>query len=426
MIVACAQMEARTIGDSASVWPVVEKLAEQAASARTDLLLFPEVTYPAYWLESAERYRRPDILRTPDVLERFSAIAARRGMWLAAGFVEERGAVLHNAAGVFDRRGRLVHVARKSFLWDCDNRWFAPGDSIQAFDSEFGRLGVLICADCRAPEISATLVADGAGMLLLPTAWVNASPVRGRYANVHPEFLVRARAMEFGVPYVCCSKSGREGDAMEYVGQSQIVSHEGHVVASAPATGQHLIVARINPRAPRSLDIDGVTARRILSDQPPFRPTEPGVKCVLDAGHGSEALFQALQQAGARVARLGSAELAGFAVPRRLALDGAQVLLVEGRIRDDTTLRARATENKVFLVAGDLAGVQIIVDPDGQVIHRETDVIRRVEIDLSRADHKLFTPETDIWQQRRVACYRFDGRSVSQAPAERRGVVCGS
>ena len=168
MIAACGQMQANTIDEAAGVWAVVERLASEAAEGAADLFVLPEVTYPAYYLESAERYRRPDIERSVAVRERFSTLAAKHHLWLVAGFVEEDGDRLYNSAAVFDRSGGLVGVARKNFLWDCDHEWFTAGEALSVFDSEFGRMGVLICADARVPEIPATLVNGGAQFIVQP------------------------------------------------------------------------------------------------------------------------------------------------------------------------------------------------------------------------------------------------------------------
>jgi predicted amidohydrolase len=411
MKIACGQMQALTLEQSPEVWPIVEKLATQAAEAGADLLVLPETTYPAYWLDSPQRYMQDDILRTPAVLERFAALAASRRIWLVVGFVEEQADNLYNSAAVFNRAGKLIHVARKNFLWDCDNRWFTPGDSIRAFDTEFGRIGVLICADCRAPEIAATLVADGATLLVLPTAWVNASKVRRTYRNVHPEFLIRARAMEFGVPFACASKAGREGDLLEYVGQSQIVSPEGKVLAVAPNGGEHLIVADVEPTRGRKLDMNEELTDALMDTSPAFRASAPAGSCTISVRANADDIAATLKAAGVRTATLPAASLQSFAVTRDFALKGVQVLVAKGRVADDAFARARAAENRIFvIVATDTP--QFVVDPDGQYAWRQADLGSDLQLDIGKADIKRYTPQTDLWAQRRVECYRL-GRPIA-------------
>ncbi len=411
MIAACGQMTATTLEEGPSVWEAAERLAGQAASAGTDLLVLPETTYPAYWLESAARYMQPDIERTGAVLERYSRMAARHSLWLIVGVVEEDRGKLFNSAAVIDRGGRLIGMARKNFLWDCDNRWFAPGESMSVFDSEFGRLGVLICADARAPEIAASLVCGGARFIAQPTAWVNASRVRRTYRNIQTDFLIRARAMEFGVPFLSASKSGREGNHFEYVGQSLIVAADGTELARAPVGGEHLIVAEVEAGEPRAPRLDERTLGRLLgSERSSATPASP-TRCRLKLKADADAVAAALEAAGARVARLSSPDLGSFAPGRCAAVDGAQVIVARGRVSDDVFVRSRAAENRVYVITA-AEGVQYVVHPEGSVMWRESEWSDEVELDLSIADDKRFTPETDMWQQRRTACYRLQPAPV--------------
>ncbi len=406
MIAACGQMEATTIEQAGRAWDAVHRLAGAAKEAGADLLVLPEATYPAYWLESAERYWQDDIERTATVLKRYAEVAARHGFWLIAGFVEEDDSRLYNSAAVIDRTGRLVGIARKNFLWDCDHRWFTAGKTIEAVDTEFGRLGVLICADARMPEIPATLVGDGAGLLVQPTAWVNTSKVRRTYRNIQPDFLIRARTMEFGVPFVSASKSGREGAVLEYVGQSQIVQPDGSVSAKAPLGGEQLVCAEVHPAYGRPVRMDAETRQRLLSEQPPFRPDRPGGRCAIRPDADAASVIAEIGAAGGRTIGMMMPQMDGFAAARRHALDGAQVLVVEGRVVDDTLVRARAAENRVFVVVV-AEVVQRVIDPDGTVLWRRGDWTDGLELDLAQADTKQFNPQTDIWRQRRVQSYRF-------------------
>lgn len=394
------------------VWVVVDRLAAEAAREGADLFVLPEATYPAYYLESADRYMRSDILRSADVLERFSKLAGKYGFWLVAGFVEEDHGRLYNSAAVFDRSGTHVGVARKNFLWDCDHQWFTPGESLSVFDWEFGKMGVLICADARVPEIPATLVNDGAQLIVEPTAWVNTTQVRRTYRNAQPDFLIRARAMELGVPLVCCGKAGREGTVLEYVGQSQVVAADGRVLAAAPLGGEHVIGADVPPGESHTIEIDSTSRQRLLSREPPYRPEQPGPTCTVRLRREADAIATGLEASGARVAQLAVRDLNGFAPARCLALDGIQVLVVRGRIVDDAIVRTRAAENRVFvIVATDTA--HLVLDPDGNVVWRGVDWQDSLKLDLGQADVKQFNPSTDLWAQRRVECYRLGAETAA-------------
>jgi len=405
MKIACGQMTATTINQAATVWPVVERLAARAADTRADLLVLPEATYPAYWLESTQRYFASDVERTPQVIARYARLAAQHRLWLVVGIVEEADAPLYNSAAVFDRDGRLVCLARKHFLWDCDHNWFSPGRALTVFDTSFGPMGIIVCADARLPEITATLANLGATFILQPTAWVNGATRPGDRINIQPEFLIAARAREFGVPFACCSKAGSEDGGLSYVGQSRIVAADGALLATAPLDGEALVVADVEPRPPTRRPLPDALRDHILNAAPPDPMPTDARPCRLPLRAGLDATTAALRGGAVRVAELTPAELDGFGPARAAALSGAECLIVRGDGASAVMARARAAENRVFvLTAGDAP--RELIHPNGAVIWRATDDAD-VEIDPAEADDKRFTPQTPIWSQRIPACYRL-------------------
>ncbi len=406
MLAAAGQIQALTIDEAAQVWPIVEHLAAEARRRGADLLVLPEATYPAYHLESVERYRRPDILRTAAVLDRLAALAAANRLGLVAGVVEEAGDRLHNSAAVFDRGGRLLGLARKHFLWDGDHDWFARGTTPAVFETEWGRMGVLICADARVPEIPASLAHLGAGFIAQPTAWVNTATEPGVRHNIQPEFLIEARAAEFGVPFVSADKAGREGAALEYVGQSRIVDAAGRLLAEAGPTGHELILAEIIPASPRPLRLSARCRARLR--QGPLSPAAPGVgpRVELPLPSAMDHAAAALTAAGARVGRIEAGELSGFGPARCLALDGIQAVLAEGDAPQVLFARARAAENRVFVLAGGRQ-CHLVVGPDGRILWNRGDRPATLTLDLAEADVKQFNPRTHLWAQRDPAFFRW-------------------
>lgn len=403
----CAQLEAKSMSRAGEVWGPVERLAHAAAAQGVELLVYPEITYPSYWFETPERYWQADIERMGAVLKRYGRLAAAHSMWVVAGYVEEAGDRLFNSAAVFDRSGRLIGSARKQFLWDCDHRWFSPGEASSVFETEWGPMGLLICADLRLPEITATLAARGATFVVQPTAWVNASREPGDYRNIQPEFLVRARAIESGLPFICCSKSGGEGGVMEYVGQSRLVAADGGLLATAAIEGDELVVADINPGTPNRSDRNPNWRARVLSGAPAFEPNGSSPRCVVELRRGAAGILRSLENSGVRARLLTGDHLVEFGCVRAMALDGVQAVVVPGKMVDECHLRARAAENRIFLIAADEEAALLIIDPAGGIAWRRGDLRVEVELDLAQADRKYFTPTTPIWSQRRVDAYQL-------------------
>ena len=99
-----------------------------------------------------------------------------------------------------------------------------------------------ICYDLRFGELYRALVARGASLLTVPSAF---TAVTGR---AHWEILVRARAIESQAFVVAPGQHGEHGDSglRESHGHSLIVDPWGRILAEAP-DGVGIAVAEIDP-----------------------------------------------------------------------------------------------------------------------------------------------------------------------------------
>ncbi|MDQ6924913.1 MAG: carbon-nitrogen hydrolase family protein, partial [Candidatus Eremiobacteraeota bacterium] len=227
--VAAVQTRAHDRAVFAERWPAL--LARIAAAAETGarLIVVPEGTVPAYVIgpEPVDAAQLEAAAR--DVI----AVAARTGATIVYGGARAGEGGLTNSAYVVTPAG-VVGYADKNFLWHFDRRWFTAGTALEPVDTPAGRLGIFICADGRIPTIPSTLVARGAEVLVVPTAWVTSG--RDPYAleNLQADMMIAVRARENGVPLVAANKIGVEARSVAYCGKSQIVAADGTVVALAP------------------------------------------------------------------------------------------------------------------------------------------------------------------------------------------------
>ena len=460
--VAAAQMVAEPIERAAEAWQAIDRLIRRAADRRVELLVLPECAYPAYALGSPERYRAADVLSTQEYLARVAALARRRSLHIVTGYVEQDGDALFNSACVVDRHGQVLGTYRKQLLWDVDHDVFEPGDRLEPVETEMGRIGLLICADARVPEIPATLIAAGAQLIAMPTGWVCTGPTGESMRNPQPEFLIEARAREFRVPFVCANKAGRETEQVAFCGQSRIVRADGTTAAEAPPAGEALIVSRVVLQPPRRVWMIDSRRKQLLSDTPPAPTPETSERSVtvevvprvviesvlaeepaaylsglrehgvdlLVTNLAREAEAESLAQSAAlhdleviafpttsRVRNLTAgtvglvAEQAShsFASARALALEGAEIVCILTRSWDLATLRARALENRVYILVAARTKAAVIA-PDGTVIKQcEPDRPNaiRATIQPALARDKTVAPRTNIFAARRPDVYQF-------------------
>ncbi|MCB9857548.1 MAG: carbon-nitrogen hydrolase family protein [Phycisphaerales bacterium] len=392
---------------AADVWPALERQVRAAGEGGADLVVLPEIAYPSYLLESRKRYFQGDIEQSAAVLQRFAALTREFGAWIVAGFVESKGDALYNSAAIIDRTGQCVSIARKQFLWDCDNEWFEPGRESLVVSTPWGRMGVLICADLRMPEITATLVARGAEFIVQPTAWVNAAFGTSEFRNIQPEFLVRARAIEFGVPFASCSKSGRERSRMGYVGRSMIVDAHGTTLAQAPTSGDATVVADLTPAAGCVVRIDDADLACLMSEPSPMPAVDASRIVRLDLSRGVDIVVRMAVDEGVAVGLSSASKLANYVFARMLTMKGTQLIVAVGEAPDMSLVRARAAENRVYVCLFSKGGNAIVVGPNGDPVQPEAAESNVVSIRPAEASVKRFTPATPIWEQRRVETYCF-------------------
>jgi predicted amidohydrolase len=227
------QLPAFAIEDAAaSLTHTLRRIDEVAASERPDLIALPEVTYPAYFLGTRD-LAQCDVLSPTDAAARFAGKAREHGIYIAVGLALDAPAGGYtNGALLFGRDGSVAGRYDKSFLFHFDTRWFAPGDAYPVFETEIGRIGMLVCADGRLPEIARSLTLNGAQIILDLTAWVSGARHPQDLTTSQVEFLMPTRAAENGIWIACCDKFGVEADSIVYAGRSRFINPAGETVAA--------------------------------------------------------------------------------------------------------------------------------------------------------------------------------------------------
>jgi len=459
--VGAAQLPAVPLARHAEALALIEQGMRQAADRGLDLLVLPECAYPAYLLGSAEAYRAAGAMSGAAFKQRLADLARRHGLLVVCGFVDERDGRLFNSAVVIDANGRECGSHDKTFLWGADNDYFAPGERLAPVSTPLGPIGVIICADARAPETAAGLVAAGARLIVIPTCWVNVAREPGQYRNAQAEFMIAGRALECRVPFVAANKCGMETDALGYCGMSLICDGQARLLARAEPDKPGLIDAEIVLKKPKAKEVPEWAVRRIFSGHPPILPEAQHLEVTriavvpeslalpLDEDESGRDLFQRLADDGVQIVatslpetdeaerlemygrslglvvvcfpfierlmieRFGSfgcvasEHVSSFVPMRFMAMDGASIVFVTGKEVPVPLLRTRAAENRIFLAAADHDSA-ILIDPAGEVIARapsgtQTPIV--TDIDLRQTAVKEVFPQTHIWAQRRPRLY---------------------
>lgn len=199
------------------------------------------------WFELAEPIPGPST-------EALGALAAELGVVVIASLFEKRAEGLyHNTAAVIDADGRYLGKYRKMHIPDdpqyYEKFYFTPGDlGFRAWDTRFGRIGVLVCWDQWYPEAARLTAMSGAQILFYPTAigWIPPEKAEhGAQQQMAWETIQRSHGIANGV-YVCAvNRVGFEGPntggaGLEFWGGSFVSDPGGRILAKA-GTGEEIL-----------------------------------------------------------------------------------------------------------------------------------------------------------------------------------------
>jgi predicted amidohydrolase len=223
--------------------------AGEASAAGAELLVFPELSLTGYALQDlatsvAHRPTQDDPIFAP-------LFEISKDLDLVVGFVDEDQRHRFYIAAAYLSGGEVVHIHHKVYLptyglFD-EGRFFAWGDSVQAFDTRLGRVGIAICEDFWHASPPYILWIDGADIFI----FTSASPGRGLTSEPKLESarwveqINRAYANLFTSFVVHSNRTGYE-DGLNFWGGSTVFDPNGDNLVKGPYHEEALLVAEID------------------------------------------------------------------------------------------------------------------------------------------------------------------------------------
>jgi N-carbamoylputrescine amidase len=194
-----------------------------------------------------------------------SAVASELKVALVVSLFEKRASgVYHNTAAIIDADGALRGKYRKMHIPDdplyYEKYYFTPGDlGYQAFDTEAGRVGTLVCWDQWYPEGARLTALKGANVLFYPTAigWHPAEKAEfGESQHDAWRTIQRGHAIANGVYVAVVNRVGKEngdvrgnaaaGPGLEFWGGSFLCDPFGIVIAEASHDEQEVLIGEVD------------------------------------------------------------------------------------------------------------------------------------------------------------------------------------
>jgi predicted amidohydrolase len=244
--VAIAQIKP-TLGNLEANIEMAESAIAEARKLGVQLLVFPELGLTGYYLRDmvpvVAMHDQHEVIR--------KMIEHSRDLSLVIGYVEESlNHQFYNSA-LYLEDGRIVHRHRKVYLptygmFD-ELRYFGSGDSVAAFNTKFGRMGILICEDAWHLSAGCILSADGADIMLhlasSPGRGINSGPQLDIYDTW--ENLNRTYASSFCCYVIFANRTGCE-DGLTFWGGSEVIDPDCNVVGKAKYLDEDFLVVDID------------------------------------------------------------------------------------------------------------------------------------------------------------------------------------
>jgi len=214
-----------------------------AAAGGANIVCLPELFMTRYFCdtENYDNFKYADIIPGP-VTKRLQVLAKELNVVIVASLFEKVDAGIYfNTAAVIDADGSYMGKYRKNHIPDdpgyYEKFYFSPGDSgYQVFNTQFGRIGVLICWDQWYPEAARITSLMGAQILFYPTA-IGWSASQTEIVNNEQyqawQTIQRSHAIANGVHVVAVNRYGNEKE-MRFWGGSFVANPFGTVLYQSP------------------------------------------------------------------------------------------------------------------------------------------------------------------------------------------------
>lgn len=220
-------------GDREGNFRRVEYALEDARAAHAGIAAFPESVILGWENPDAHHLAAPIPGADSD---RIAALARKYGVMISIGLDEKDGGKLYDSAILVDKTGKILWKHRKlnvlAFLMEPP---YAEGraEDVGVTETEFGRIGVVICADTFVDKIAQRIQDLAPDLMLVPYGWAAPMDQWPQHAK-ELDKLVTRRAAQWKCPVVGTDVIGQmthgPWTGQTYGGASVVVDASGKVL----------------------------------------------------------------------------------------------------------------------------------------------------------------------------------------------------
>lgn len=227
----------------------IEQLLIQAREEQAKLVVLPE-NFAFMGMNEMDKFKVAEYEGQGPIQEKMSQLAKQLGLWVIAGTIplKGKGTKVRASSLVFDDQGKQAARYDKIHLFDVqvsdteshqESLSIERGEQAVVVDTPIGRIGLTVCYDLRFPELYQQLLAKGAQIFTVPSAFTAVTGL------AHWEILLRARAVENLCYVLAANQGGHHENGRHTYGHSMVVEPWGKVLA-CKSDGAGVVTAEID------------------------------------------------------------------------------------------------------------------------------------------------------------------------------------
>lgn len=188
---------------------------DRAAKVNPDVILLSECMYH---FGTAVNGYDARLKRTDPFIVQIQAKAKEYNSYIIFNLTLDEGLEFYNSSLLIDRGGNIIADQRKTHITVTElDRGTSPGEGYNTFDTDFGKIGIMICWDQYFSSTTEEMIKKGAEIVFVSTI-----------GDASEKSI--ARAMDSGVHYVIC---GHHTENKHGWGPSKIISPSGEILGNS-------------------------------------------------------------------------------------------------------------------------------------------------------------------------------------------------
>jgi predicted amidohydrolase len=227
-----------------------EEFIGAAVEAGAQIIVFPEdfITGPLCGDVTFADYQGRYV-------QHFQRLAEKHNIDIVPGsIIEGHDDGLYNTAYYIDRKGQIRGRYRKVNLWHPEREYLTAGAEFPVFETDYGRVGLLICWDLIFPEAFRTMIQQDVEIVICPSYWCFEDAGIGLKHDDYSEIklvdaLCTARAFENEIVLVYANAAG-EGlypQGVEHlIGHTQIAVPFKGILQVLDHSEEGMIIQEVN------------------------------------------------------------------------------------------------------------------------------------------------------------------------------------